>query len=75
MKIAATNSKNQKQQQDTTDVPSPLLSRFDLVLILRDERNVEWDTAVVDHVLFGTEISTNQNLFDINKLRAHFSAV
>ncbi|XP_057667662.1 DNA helicase MCM9-like [Diorhabda carinulata] len=34
-------------------LPSPLLSRFDLVMILRDTVNQEWDSLVIDYILNG----------------------
>lgn len=37
----------------STALPSPLLSRFDLVLILRDTVNDEWDNLVADYILNG----------------------
>ena len=38
-----------------TSLSGPLLSRFDIVLVLRDQRNVNWDEAVADHILNGAE--------------------
>lgn len=54
---------------------SSLLSRFDLVLILRDERNREWDTRVANHIFYETKPKLGENLYDLAKLQAHFSAV
>lgn len=34
-------------------LPSSLLSRFDLVLMLRDTVNKEWDDLVADYILKG----------------------
>lgn len=34
-------------------LPSPLLSRFDLVLMLRDTVNEEWDSLLADYILNG----------------------
>lgn len=52
-----------------------LVSRFDLVLILTDERNNEWDTRVANHIFYQTEPEQDENLYDLAKLQAHFSAV
>lgn len=56
--VAATNPKNMRAIEATNGqadvhigIASPLLSRFDLVLILRDERNAEWDERVAQHLL------------------------
>lgn len=43
------------------DISGPLLSRFDIVLLLLDEMNPVWDEAVADHILQGhvdTPLST-----------------
>lgn len=56
--VAATNPKNMRAIEATNGqadvnigIASPLLSRFDVVLILRDERNPEWDARVAQHLL------------------------
>lgn len=54
---------------------SSLLSRFDLVFILRDERNEEWDNDVAKHILFETGPVQHEHIYDLNQLQAHFSAV
>ncbi|KAJ6633293.1 DNA helicase MCM9 [Pseudolycoriella hygida] len=80
--IAATNPKNlysMSDQEGTSSInlglASSLVSRFDLVLILRDERNVEWDTRVANHILNGTGPEQNENLYDLPRLQAHFAAI
>lgn len=37
-----------------TSLSGPLLSRFDIVLVLQDLKNPEWDETVADHILYGT---------------------
>ncbi len=54
---------------------SSLVSRFDLVLILRDERNDEWDTRVANHIFYETGPTLHEDLYDLTKLKAHFAAV
>lgn len=56
--IAAANPKNlytMSESQGTSSlnigIASPLLSRFDLVLILRDERDPVWDARISEHLL------------------------
>lgn len=54
---------------------SSLVSRFDLVLILSDERNNHWDTRVANHIFYDSGPVQNANLYDLTKLQAHFAAV
>lgn len=55
---------------------SSLVSRFDLVLVLRDEYSNIWDTRVTDHIFYETgPVSKNKDIFDLTKLQAHFAAV
>lgn len=36
---------------ENTGLDGPLLSRFDILLVLTDVRNPEWDEAVSGHIL------------------------
>lgn len=52
--VAATNpisGKFVEGLEKQTRLGYPLLSRFDLILHLKDNRNIEWDRMTTDHVL------------------------
>lgn len=56
--IAAANPKNLYTMSEpegasclNIGIASPLLSRFDIILILRDERDKEWDARVSEHLM------------------------
>ena len=40
---------------EVTALSGPLLSRFDLLLVLSDSQNPDWDAAVAGHILAGNE--------------------
>lgn len=87
--LAAANPKNLStmSEADGTNsvnigIASPLLSRFDLVFILRDERIPEWDDAIADHLLAqvttgfqGFSVDANSELWSQQKLQSHFDAI
>ncbi|KAJ4431896.1 hypothetical protein ANN_20502, partial [Periplaneta americana] len=84
--LAATNPKGCYDPAHPLSVnialASPLLSRFDLVLILVDSRNDEWDRYVSGFILQGKDSineyennSQRGNLWGIEKLQAYFSIV
>jgi DNA helicase MCM9 len=53
--IAATNPKGKYSKSDSialnTTLATPLLSRFDLIFVLRDTQRDDWDRAVSSHIL------------------------
>jgi DNA replicative helicase MCM subunit Mcm2 (Cdc46/Mcm family) len=68
--IAATNPKrgtfdDRESLAVNTGLAPPLLSRFDVVLVLRDARDPEWDERVASHILGETDDNNNQG--NINK--------
>ena len=60
---------------------SPLLSRFDLVLVLLDSQNQDWDTVVSNFILHGEHPgsgdgnSGNQVLWSMDKMQAYISLI
>lgn len=87
--LAAANPKNlhAMSEPDSTSsvnigIATPLLSRFDLVFILRDERIPEWDDAIADHLLAqvttgfkGFQLDGKDDLWSTQKLKSHFAAI
>lgn len=87
--IAAANPKNLYSMSEpegpsslNIGIASPLLSRFDLVFILRDERIPEWDSEIADHLLAqvctdfqDVTIEKNEHLWSTQKLQTHFACI
>ncbi|XP_062565560.1 DNA helicase MCM9-like [Armigeres subalbatus] len=89
--LAATNPKNlfsmvemEANNSANLGIGGPLLSRFDLVLILTDERNEHWDERVANHILAlsvldGTrdkfEETTPDGHWNLERLQTHFLAI
>lgn len=65
--IAATNPKGNLNSSQSLamniSLPSPLLSRFDLVLIIRDRIDDQWDELLADYILgHSNNIKTNNQV-------------
>nr|XP_054589720.1 DNA helicase MCM9 isoform X2 [Nothobranchius furzeri] len=78
--LAATNPKGQYDSSEPLSVnvalASPLLSRFDLVLVLRDTRNPEWDRIISSFILEdrGPPVESS-SLWSMEKMKAYFSII
>ena len=63
-------------------IPSPLLSRFDVVLLLRDSDDAARDERLADHILHHNNRATSQQTsgaepraWSSDKLRSYFEYV
>ncbi|KAM3602880.1 uncharacterized protein V6R79_012502 [Siganus canaliculatus] len=78
--LAATNPKGHYDPSDPLSVnvalASPLLSRFDLVLILMDSRNPEWDHVISSFILEDRGVCAESfSLWTLEKMTAYFSVI
>ncbi|XP_038126455.1 DNA helicase MCM9 [Cyprinodon tularosa] len=78
--LAATNPKGQYDSSEPLSVnvalASPLLSRFDLVLVLLDTRNPEWDRIISSFILEDQEAPADPSgLWSLEKMKAYFSLI
>lgn len=74
--LAATNAKGRYDRHQSLSVnvalDSPLLSRFDMVLLLLDTQNAEWDDKVASFILSGrSEQSAKPQTWPIDKLQSY----
>ena len=81
--FAASNPKGKYDPEQSlsvnTAIGSPLLSRFDLVLVLQDSYTEDWDRVVSGFILqnrkVGRRDTSNSHLWSIEKLQAYICLV
>lgn len=83
--VAACNSKGKFEEGESIStnvaLASPLLSRFDLILVMTDRHNEEWDTALSSSILAAATARTSQrrarssDLFDFEALKSYINHV
>nr|XP_033793111.1 DNA helicase MCM9 isoform X1 [Geotrypetes seraphini]XP_033793112.1 DNA helicase MCM9 isoform X1 [Geotrypetes seraphini]XP_033793113.1 DNA helicase MCM9 isoform X1 [Geotrypetes seraphini]XP_033793114.1 DNA helicase MCM9 isoform X1 [Geotrypetes seraphini]XP_033793115.1 DNA helicase MCM9 isoform X1 [Geotrypetes seraphini] len=75
--LAATNPKGQYDPRESVSVnvalASPLLSRFDLVIVLLDTKNEEWDRIISSFILENKGCpSKSEKLWSMEKMKTYF---
>ncbi|XP_042359413.1 DNA helicase MCM9 [Plectropomus leopardus] len=78
--LAAANPKGRYDPNEPLSVnvalASPLLSRFDLVLVLLDTRNAEWDNIISSFILEDRGLPAEcGSLWSMEKMKAYFSVI
>ncbi|MBZ3870121.1 DNA helicase MCM9 [Sciurus carolinensis] len=78
--LAATNPKGQYDPQESVSVNialgSPLLSRFDLILVLLDTKNEDWDRVISSFILENKGYpSKSEKLWSMEKMKTYFCLI
>eukprot|EP00062_Callorhinchus_milii_P014333 gi/632963381/ref/XP_007897848.1/ PREDICTED: DNA helicase MCM9 [Callorhinchus milii] len=78
--LAATNPKGQYDIHESiavnTALASPLLSRFDLVIVLLDTKNEEWDKVIASFILENKACpTTSEKLWSMEKMKTYFCLI
>ncbi|KAG8188318.1 hypothetical protein JTE90_008958 [Oedothorax gibbosus] len=80
--LAATNPKGKYDEKlslsENTALASPLLSRFDIILVLLDSYDENWDKLVSSYILGGRELSSQfskESLWSLEKMRNYFNFI
>ncbi|XP_032130823.1 DNA helicase MCM9 isoform X1 [Sapajus apella] len=78
--LAATNPKGQYDPQESVSVNialgSPLLSRFDLILVLLDTKNEDWDRIISSFILENKGCpSKSEKLWSMEKMKTYFCLI
>nr|XP_019596517.1 PREDICTED: DNA helicase MCM9 isoform X3 [Rhinolophus sinicus] len=78
--LAATNPKGQYDPHESVSVNialgSPLLSRFDLILVLLDTKNEDWDRVISSFILENKGYpSKSEKLWSMEKMKTYFCLI
>ncbi|XP_004422321.1 PREDICTED: DNA helicase MCM9 [Ceratotherium simum simum] len=78
--LAATNPKGQYDPRESVSVNialgSPLLSRFDLILVLLDTKNEDWDRIISSFILENKGYpSKSEKLWSMEKMKTYFCLI